>query len=158
MQGAALRVALQTTLLGEQLEIKAMKTGYSLAVAAVVGLLGGAPAIAHHSFVAEFDANAPIKYTGTVTKIEWRNPHTYFYVDVKGEDGQVHNWAMEMGSPNGLMRRGWTRNSLKVGDVISFEGWRARDGGFKGNTRAVTTADGTRLFANSSNSDDKSAK
>src|SRR6187549_34140 len=81
-------------------------------------------AIAHHSFAAEFDAAKKLKLTGTVTKVQWRNPHTYFYVDVKGDDGQIHNWAMELGSPNVLMRRGWTRDTLKIGDQVTIEGAR----------------------------------
>jgi hypothetical protein len=103
-------------------------------------------ASAHHSFAAEFDAAKPLKLTGTVTKVQWRNPHTYFFIDVKGEDGQIHNWAMELGSPNVLMRRGWTRDSLKNGDKVTVEGARARDNSYKGNASAVVMADGKRLF------------
>jgi len=85
-----------------------------------------------------------------VTKIEWMNPHAYFYIDVV-EDGKTTNWALEMGSPNGLMRQGWTRNSMKIGDQVSVEGSRAKDGSFVGNARAVTmVATGQRLFAASS--------
>ena len=119
---------------------------------AVVGLAvaAGIPVLAHHSFAAEFDANQPVKLTGTVTKIEWMNPHAYFYIDVKDESGAVTNWAMEMGSPNGLMRAGWTRNSMKIGDVIVVEGSRAKDGSHTGNARSVMTGAGQRLFAASS--------
>jgi len=109
-----------------------------------------APSLAHHSFAAEFDANAPIELTGTVTKVEWANPHTYFYMDVTSPKGDVENWAMEMGSPNGLMRRGWTRDSMKIGDVVTVTGSRAKDGSPKGNARSVTLAGGKRLFAGSS--------
>ncbi len=110
--------------------------------------------LAHHSFAAEFDAGKPLKMNGVVTKIEWSNPHTYFYVDVTQPDGQVVNWGMEMGSPNGLMRQGWTRNTMKVGDEVSVEGSQAKDGTFVGNARAVTlTATGKRLFAASSQAD-----
>lgn len=105
---------------------------------------------AHHSFAAEFDANAPFELTGSVTKIEWANPHTFFYIDVKNEKGQYENWALEMGSPNGLMRRGWTRNTLKIGDVVTVTGSRAKDGSFKGNARSVVLSTGQRLFAGSS--------
>ena len=88
-----------------------------------------------------------------VTKIEWMNPHAYFYVDVTGADGTIVNWGLEMGSPNGLMRAGWTRNTLKIGDVVTVDGSRAKDGTHTGNVRAVTLAStGQRLFAASSES------
>jgi hypothetical protein len=128
-----------------------MRTKFTVVVAALGLLVAAVPVIAHHSFAAEFDANKPVKVTGTVTKVEWKNPHVYFYIDVKEDDGKVTNWGMEMGSPNGLMRQGWTRNSMKVGDVVSVEGSRARDGSAIGNARAVVLAStGQRLFAASS--------
>lgn len=105
------------------------------------------PAIAHHSFAAEFDAKAPITLTGTVTKVEWRNPHAYFYLDVEDEKGQVQSWALELASPNALERRGWRRDSLKDGDVVHVEGSRARDGAFKGSASSVILASGQRLFS-----------
>jgi len=108
-----------------------------LAVAAVVAA-AGVPAIAHHSFAAEFDAKQPITLKGTVTKVEWMNPHTYFYLDVTEANGSVTNWGLEMGSPNGLMRAGWSRNTLKVGDVVTVEGTRAKQKPHIGNARVVT--------------------
>ena len=124
-----------------------------LAVAAVVAA-AGVPAIAHHSFAAEFDAKQPITLKGTVTKVEWMNPHTYFYVDVTEANGSVTNWGLEMGSPNGLMRAGWSRNTLKVGDVVTVEGTRAKQKPHIGNARVVTlVATGKRLFAASSQGD-----
>ena len=105
-----------------------------------------AQAMAHHSFAAEFDADSPIELTGIVTSVKWSNPHTFFYIDVENENGDWENWALELGSPNGLMRRGWTRNSLKIGDTVSVTGSRARDGSLKGNARAVVLAGGQQLF------------
>ena len=127
-----------------------MKTKLALGTAALGLLLAAVPVMAHHSFAAEFDSNKPIKLTGSVTKIEWMNPHAYFYIDVKDESGKVTNWGLEMGSPNGLMRQGWTRNSMKIGDMVTVEGSAAKDGSNIGNARSVTLSTGTRLFAASS--------
>ena len=125
------------------------RTLTALLVAAMTALIAQ-PIAAHHSFAAEFDASSPIELTGTVTKVEWANPHTYFYMDVTTPKGEVEGWALEMGSPNGLMRRGWTRDSMKIGDVVTVTGSRAKDGSFKGNARSVTLSTGKRLFAGSS--------
>ena len=128
-----------------------MSTRIAVFVAGLGLLLSAGPALAHHAFAAEYDAKKPIMLTGTVTKLEWANPHTWFYVDVKDDDGKVTNWGFEMGSPNVLLRAGWTRNSMKPGDVVTVEGSRARDGSTNGNVKAVTLAStGQRLFAASS--------
>lgn len=113
----------------------------------------GVPAWAHHSFSAVFDADSPIEASGTVTEVDWRNPHAWIYVDVEGTDGSVVNWGFEIGSPNGLRRSGWTRNTVKVGDVISVSGYRARDGSNRANLATVKLADGTEIVGNSSRYD-----
>jgi hypothetical protein len=123
-----------------------MKIWTKTLLAAVMAAAAAGAAVAHHSFASEFDASKKIKLTGTVTKVQWRNPHTYFFVDVKGDDGAIHNWALELGSPNVLMRRGWTRDSLKIGDQVTVEGSRARDNSYKGNANSVVMGDGKRLF------------
>jgi hypothetical protein len=127
-----------------------MKNKFIWSVLALAMLFAGRPAFAHHSFAAEFNADKPVAFTGTVTKIEWTNPHAYFYVDVKDAAGKVTNWGLEMGSPNGLMRQGWSRNSLKVGDQVSIEGSQAKDGSKVANARSVVLANGQKLFAASS--------
>ncbi len=113
-------------------------------------VLTSVPAFAHHSFAAEFDANRSITLTGTITKVEWMNPHTRFYVDVKDEKGVVTNWELELGSPNGLMHAGWTRSSVKPGDVVTVFGSLAKDGSKLANARRVTLSDGTQVLAASS--------
>ena len=128
-----------------------MKTRLAVIVAGLGLLLSAGPALAHHAFAAEYDAKKPIKLTGTVTKLEWLNPHTWFYVDVKDDNGKVTNWGFEMGSPNILLRAGWTRNSMNPGDVVTVEGSRAKDGSNNANVKVVTLAStGQRLFAASS--------
>jgi hypothetical protein len=127
---------------------------FAVGVGVVGGLLltGATAVFAHHSFAAEFDAAKPMKLTGLVTKVEWQNPHTFFYIDVTdAATRKVTNWAIELGSPNGLMRQGWTRNTLKIGDIVSVEGSLARSGDPLGNARVVIlTSTGQKLFGASS--------
>ena len=116
------------------------------------------PAIAHHSFAAQYDGSKPITLKGPVTKIEWTNPHARFYIDVKDETGAITNWNLELGSPNVLVRNGWSRRSLKVGDEVAVEGSLARDGSKMANARVVRLADGRQVFAGSSGGDAPLAK
>ena len=108
-------------------------------------------AAAHHSFAAEFDAAKPFKFTGAVTKVVWANPHAWLYVDVvDAATNKTTNWAVELNSPNALMRAGWKRDTLRAGDVITVEGSLAKDGSATGNARSVVTSAGEKLFAGSS--------
>jgi hypothetical protein len=101
---------------------------------------------AHHAFAAESDQNKPVTVSGTVTKFEWINPHAWLYVDGKDESGKVTSWSFEMGSPNGLIHRGWRRTELKKGDQVTVEGYRAKDGGNLANASTVSLPDGRKLF------------
>ncbi len=110
-----------------------------------------APLQAHHSFAAEYDSKKPVTLKGVVTKVDWTNPHVYFYIDVTDENGKVTNWGFEMGPPNGLQRAGWTRNTMKVGDEVIVEGTLAKDGSNQANARSVVMANtGKKLGAASS--------
>jgi len=117
---------------------------------AAVTMVSAVQAYAHHSFEAEYDANRPLTLKGVVTKMEWMNPHSRFYVDVKDEAGKITNWNIELASPNVLLRQGWKRDSLKVGDIVIVEASQARDGSNFANAQRVTLSDGRRVFAGSS--------
>ena len=119
--------------------------GAAFAVAAAA-----VPVMAHHSFAAEFDAKKPVKLRGTVTKMEWINPHSWIHIDVKTPDGKVEQWMVEGGAPNALLRRGWNKNSLLPGTEIFVEGFQAKDGALRANGRDITFPDGKKLFVGSS--------
>lgn len=122
-----------------------------LSIAVLAAAAAVAPALAHHSFSAEYDSKKPVKLTGTITKVDWMNPHVYFYIDVEQTDGKVENWGFEMGPPGLLQRTGWTRNTMKIGDVVVVDGTLAKDGSKQANARTVTlAATGKRLGAGSS--------
>jgi hypothetical protein len=118
-----------------------MKLRIAIMVASL-SLAAGVPLLAHHSFAAEFDASKAIRVTGTLTKVQWTNPHTYFYIDVKDENGSVSKWSCEAGAPGALSRRGFKRGDLKLGDMVVVDGYRAKDGSRLMDARRVTLPDG----------------
>jgi len=126
----------------------ALITGLSLTLLATISVIG------HHSFAAQFDRNKPVTLTGPVTKVEWINPHARFYMDAKDANGKLANWEIELTSTAGLLRRGWTRNSLKLGEAVTVVGSLAKDGSHVANATTVTLGDGKRVFAGSSGGDD----
>jgi len=131
-----------------------MRRSASFALVAGLGMiLAAIPIMAHHSFAAQFDRNKPATLTGPVTRIEWINPHARFFMDAKDANGKVVNWEIELTSTAGLLRRGWTRNSLKIGETVTVNGSLAKDGSNVANATTVTLSDGKRVFAGSSGGD-----
>jgi Family of unknown function (DUF6152) len=129
--------------------IRHRKAGLAF-TAVLLALAVSAPhAYAHHSFAAEFDATQPVRLTGKITRIEWTNPHTYFYIDVTAPDGKVTNWSIEGASPGALSRRAWNRGDLKLGDTVTVEGYRAKSGANVADGRRVTLPDGRALYGGS---------
>lgn len=126
-----------------------MSTGLIFKVASL-GVIAAAVALAHHSFSAEFDGTKPVTLQGVVTKVDWANPHVYFFIDVKDDKGKVVNWACETDGPNALIRRGWRHESLKAGDQITVQAYRAKDGSNFADARLVLLPDGRKVFAGSS--------
>jgi hypothetical protein len=126
------------------------KSFFVIAGAGLLLVLAAPPLRAHHAFAAEFDAKKPVRLEGTVTKMEWINPHAWIHIDVKRPDGKVEQWMIEGGTPNTLLRRGFTKNSLQPGTVIVVDGYQAKDGSQKANGRDLTFPDGRKLFLGSS--------
>ena len=127
-----------------------MKINSSLSLAAGLGLMLAVPVFAHHSFAAQYDRDKPITLVGPVTKIDWINPHARFFVDVKDANGKVVNWEVELAAPAMLMRRGWTRSSLKLGESVTVNAFLAKDGSNLANASTVVLVDGRKVFAGSS--------
>jgi len=127
-----------------------MGTRLSLLLVWIGLLLAAVPVLAHHAFSGEFDATQPVTLRGTITKVEWVNPHSWFYIDVKGPDGKVTNWGIEGGAPNALIRQGWRRDSLPLGTEIVVTAYRAKNGTARANGRSITFPDGRNLFVGSS--------
>jgi hypothetical protein len=132
------------------MEASPMRTKLVVAIVSVGFLAAAVPVVAHHAFAAEFDANRPIKLQGTVTKMEWINPHAWLHIEVKKPDGTVEQWMIEGGTPNTLLRRGITRDSIKPGTIVLVDGYQAKDGSMRGNGRDLTLQNGQKLFMGSS--------
>jgi uncharacterized protein DUF6152 len=130
-----------------------MKINSAISLAAGLGLMLAVPVFAHHSFAAQYDRDKPVTLVGPVTKIDWINPHARFFVDVKDANGKVVNWEVELAAPAMLMRRGWTRNSLKLGESVTVNAFLAKDGSNLANASTVTLVDGRKVFAGSSGGD-----
>lgn len=130
-----------------------MRKTFAVVLAAGGLLVAAAPVWAHHAFSAEFDGDKKVKFTGTVTKMEWINPHAWIHIDVKGDDGKVTPWMIEAAAPNALLRRGWTKKSLLAGTEIVVEGYQAKDGSNRANGSLITFPDGRKLFVGSSKGD-----
>ena len=126
-----------------------MRTSHLVSAALVVMVAAGAHVAAHHSFAAEFDGSKPVTLRGTITKMEWTNPHAWLHVDVKGPDGKVVAWMIEGGAPNALLRRGWNKESVAPGTTVVIQGFRARDGSNRASGGEVTLPDGKKLFIGS---------
>lgn len=129
-----------------------MRTTLYVAFGVVTAVFMGAGASlrAHHAFAAEFDSTKPVSFTGTITRMEWTNPHVWLHLDVKGKDGKVEGWAFEAGTPNVLFRRGVTKDSVKVGMTVTVDGYQAKDGSHRANGRDLKLADGRTMFLGSS--------
>ena len=127
------------------------KSAVSVASLAILLVVAVVPAWAHHAFAAEFDAKKEVKFEATVTRMEWTNPHVWFYLNVKNDKGETENWGFEMGGPNGLQKEGWSRNTIKIGEELIVEGWMSRNGTKSANAKNVTiAATGKKLGAASS--------
>ena len=130
-----------------------MRKTLAIVITAAGLLLAAVPVWAHHAFAAEFDSSKPVKFRGTVTKMEWINPHAWIHIDVKGDDGKVTAWMIEAAAPNALLRRGWNKTSLVAGTEILVEGFQAKDGQNRANGSIITFTDGKKLFVGSSAGD-----
>jgi hypothetical protein len=131
------------------MEVFSMRVRFASLAAGLGLVVPAVPVLAHHSFAAEYDANKPVTLKGTVSKVEWTNPHARFYVDVQDDSGKVITWNLELASPNVLVRNGWGRNTVKVGDAVTVSGSMAKDGANLANARSVVLADGRKVFAGS---------